>query len=128
VDQVTKNGLCRPHENEQYRDHYARGGKVSIAQRAHARKRGIAPLPLVAQEYLLEQFEGKCAYCGIANATTWDHILPISLGGETEPGNIVPACVACNSSKKNLDLFEWLNKKGMLLRADLLDVLALMEL
>ena len=127
LDKMTKNGLCKDHANEEYRLRYANGGKVAIAQRAHARKRGIAPLPKIAQEILMDQFEGKCAYCEKENATTWDHIIPVSKGGKTEPGNIVPACVHCNSSKKNLDLVEWLKKK-MSLHMDLFDILALAEM
>jgi len=128
LDKMTTKGLCKSHANEQYRLHYANGGKVAIAQRAHARKRGVAPLPKIAQEILMEQFEGKCAYCEKEIATTWEHIIPISKGGQTEPGNIVPACVHCNSSKKNFELAEWLRKKQMSLHLNLFDVLALAEM
>lgn len=42
----------------------------------------------------------KCAYCG-AKATTIDHILPRSRGGEWSRLNCVAACVACNNHKGN---------------------------
>ncbi len=121
---VTKNGLCRPHENEDYRNRYAAGAKNAIAQRVHARKRRTKPVPLIAQEYLLEKFEGRCAYCS-KEATTWDHIIPITKGGETEPGNIVPACASCNSSKKDRDVDEWI--RGRVVNPLFVDILILQE-
>ncbi|NES05854.1 MAG: HNH endonuclease [Okeania sp. SIO2F4] len=60
----------------------------------------------------MEIFEGKCAYC-LKPANTWDHIIPISKGGQTTPGNVVPACIKCNSSKNNQDVFEWMDKKSI---------------
>jgi len=43
-------------------------------------------------------FDGKCAYCG-EPADTLDHVIPLSLGGQHEPGNVVPACKRCNFRK-----------------------------
>lgn len=40
----------------------------------------------------------RCAYCG-AKATTIDHVLPRSRGGEWSWLNCVAACVACNHRK-----------------------------
>lgn len=73
----------------------------------HARKRGVAPLPYEAIEALTVAFLGRCAYCP-EPATTWDHVLPVSAGGRTVPGNIVPACVSCNSRKGNRDLYDFI--------------------
>ncbi len=58
---VTKNGLCKQHEREDYRRRYA-ASPEPIRQRVQARKRGVAPVP---QEALLiaELFDNKCAYC-----------------------------------------------------------------
>lgn len=41
-----------------------------------------------------------CAYCG-DGATTVDHIIPRSRGGNNDPQNLVSACITCNSSKKD---------------------------
>ena len=46
---------------------------------------------------------GFCHYCGgkfSAAALTMDHIVPISRGGKSTRGNLVPACKSCNSNKK----------------------------
>jgi 5-methylcytosine-specific restriction enzyme A len=54
--------------------------------------------------------KGRCYYCGSltpATALTMDHIVPLSRGGKTTKGNVVPACKSCNSKKKNQLLMEW---------------------
>ena len=60
-------------------------------------------------------FGGECAYCGATmrrNQTlTRDHLLAVSKGGKTVQGNIVPACVSCNSSKGNQDFKDWFMKQ-----------------
>src|SRR5215813_11389813 len=46
---------------------------------------------------------GLCAYCQgtfAPDALTMDHIVPISRGGRSTKGNVVPCCVACNATKK----------------------------
>ncbi len=45
-----------------------------------------------------------CYYCQQtlkAEDVTMDHIVPLSRGGFSKKGNIVPACKACNSQKKD---------------------------
>jgi len=82
-----RSGVCRIHANAEYRTQYALGGKSAIAQRVHARKRSVGALPRIAIDHLTEQFRGRCTYCP-APATTWDHVVPISRGGLTTPGNM----------------------------------------
>jgi 5-methylcytosine-specific restriction protein A len=36
-----------------------------------------------------------------------DHIVPLSRGGKSKKGNIVPACKECNNRKKTLLPVEW---------------------
>lgn len=36
-----------------------------------------------------------------------DHIIPIARGGKSTKGNLVPACKACNTQKKQLLPMEW---------------------
>ena len=48
---------------------------------------------------------GVCHYCGkrvSAGALTLDHVVPVSRGGTSTKGNVVPACEACNKTKKYL--------------------------
>ncbi|MGD9162595.1 MAG: HNH endonuclease [Desulfobacteraceae bacterium] len=53
---------------------------------------------------------GVCYYCGGnvgAKNLTMDHIVPLSRGGKSKKGNLVPACKECNSKKKYLLPLEW---------------------
>ncbi len=46
---------------------------------------------------------GVCYYCQVnfpPQELTMDHIIPLSRGGKSTKGNIVPCCKACNSKKK----------------------------
>jgi 5-methylcytosine-specific restriction endonuclease McrA len=36
-----------------------------------------------------------------------DHIVPISRGGKSTRGNVVPCCKTCNTAKKQLLPMEW---------------------
>ena len=58
---------------------------------------GLGPIGLNANCIL----ENKCAYCGSTGVLAQDHFIPISNPDcpGTIPGNIVPACTKCNSSK-----------------------------
>ena len=53
---------------------------------------------------------GTCYYCrrqvGRANLTM-DHLVPLSRGGKSRKGNLVPACKECNNNKKYLLPLEW---------------------
>ena len=54
--------------------------------------------------------KGVCYYCKNPvkpKALTMDHIVPISRGGKTTKGNVVPACKECNTKKKSLLPMEW---------------------
>lgn len=44
--------------------------------------------------------DNACYYCG-QEATTIDHIIPISKGGISSEDNCVPACHRCNSGKRD---------------------------
>jgi 5-methylcytosine-specific restriction enzyme A len=47
--------------------------------------------------------QGLCHYCEQkfpASVLTMDHVVPLARGGRSTPGNLVPACLPCNQSKK----------------------------
>lgn len=53
---------------------------------------------------------GICYYCGSKvgpQNLTMDHIVPLSRGGRSSKGNIVPACKECNNKKKWMLPLEW---------------------
>ncbi len=54
--------------------------------------------------------KGVCGYCGRPTPPgdlTMDHIVPVSRGGRSTKGNVVPACKSCNTRKKELLPMEW---------------------
>ena len=47
--------------------------------------------------------KGICHYCEgkfAAKDLTMDHVVPVSRGGTSTKGNVVPACRKCNENKK----------------------------
>ncbi|RLB41957.1 MAG: HNH endonuclease [Deltaproteobacteria bacterium] len=62
------------------------------------------------QWWLARIEKGICYYChrkvGRENLTM-DHIVPLSRGGKTRKGNVVPACKDCNNKKKYMLPIEW---------------------
>ena len=49
-----------------------------------------------------------CIYCGNNLVERWDHLVPVSAGGGTVVGNMVPACQPCDDSKGGKDYRVWL--------------------
>ena len=46
--------------------------------------------------------KGICHYCGREfkpGELTMDHVIPVSKGGKSTKGNIVPSCKECNNKK-----------------------------
>ena len=52
-----------------------------------------------------------CCYCAGETDLTLDHLIPQYKGGKHSADNLVVACRSCNSSKKALDLLEWMAKR-----------------
>lgn len=54
--------------------------------------------------------KGVCYYCGkkVPPAElTMDHKIPLARGGASTKSNLVPACKACNTAKKQMTEVEW---------------------
>lgn len=64
----------------------------------------------VGAEFLRALYESECFYCG-APAEHADHFYPLARGGLHCVENIVPACQACNSSKKSRDPVEFMESR-----------------
>ncbi len=72
-------------------------------------KQNIAREKVKARELRQSQWwkneiaRGICHYCGEkfkSSELTMDHVVPISRGGKSTKGNIVPCCKECNNKKK----------------------------
>ena len=55
----------------------------------------------------LARFGTVCHLCGREGATTADHIVPRSMGGDDALDNLRPAHNRCNASRGNLPLDKW---------------------
>lgn len=62
------------------------------------------------RKLILKRDNHICLYCG-QQATTVDHIIPISKGGTDDDDNLVSACTTCNYGKKNKDYQSFVEKK-----------------
>lgn len=60
---------------------------------------------------LFARFDGRCFYCDDL-ATTIDHAIPLARGGQHVIGNLLPACVSCNSQKWTMTVMEFRVRKG----------------
>lgn len=109
-----KQGACRACVNRERRVRYASdaGFRHRCKQSAYQRKRSVDAVPPEGERFLLMMFDGLCAYCS-EPADSWDHITPVVCGGRTTPGNMVPACRSCNSSKKDADVWDWMAIRGI---------------
>ncbi len=57
---------------------------------------------------------GVCHYCyekKIPDELTMDHIVPLSRGGKSTKGNVVPCCKPCNSKKRAMTPAEIIMEK-----------------
>jgi 5-methylcytosine-specific restriction endonuclease McrA len=85
------------------------GWEVIRAQK-YARRRCLDPIPPWWADDRLAEFDSLCAYgCG-REASTWDHVWPVSLGGRSHAANLVPACGSCNSRKGNGYPWPWVER------------------
>lgn len=50
---------------------------------------------------LCEHFQNICLACHQSRRLTADHVVPLSLGGKNDIGNIQPLCRTCNARKHN---------------------------
>jgi 5-methylcytosine-specific restriction endonuclease McrA len=126
--QAVRRGICRACQNVRDRDRYKSDADYRSRRQNHVytRKRRIEAVPPDGAELLLDMFAGSCAYCE-SPADTWDHLSPVSQGGRTAPGNIVPACRSCNSSKSDKDLLRWLAERNIAPTETLIGQLVLQE-
>ena len=54
------------------------------------------------RDRIFERDEFRCVYCGeqfLADELTLDHVQPRVRGGDRSEGNLVTACMACNTLK-----------------------------
>lgn len=50
---------------------------------------------------IVEHYGGVCLCCGEPKELTFDHVLPMSMGGTFTADNVQPLCLPCNVTKRN---------------------------
>jgi 5-methylcytosine-specific restriction endonuclease McrA len=88
----------REANNATQRRRYAGPSGPRIRAHIYARKRRMEAVLPEERELAMELTGGVCAYCG-NTATSIDHIIPVSRGGRSKRGNLLPCCDSCNSKK-----------------------------
>ena len=79
--------------------------------RRRALKESVLSFKVTAKE--MRRIKSQpCIYCGSREKICIDHIVPLSRGGNNSIGNYAPACLRCNSSKKNKLITEWKKVRG----------------
>ncbi|MDV8003847.1 HNH endonuclease signature motif containing protein [Rhodococcus sp. IEGM 1318] len=59
------------------------------------------------RDRVLSEYGTTCHLCGLPGATTVDHLIPRSHGGENSIENGRPAHSRCNSARGNMPLSQW---------------------
>ncbi|GCF10887.1 HNH endonuclease [Dictyobacter arantiisoli] len=88
----------------------------------------ISIASLRSQYEILEKFGGKCAYCQTNQAMVWDHVIPVIKGGETNLNNLAPACINCNSAKRDLDVVSWMKTHKLQPSPALLEIFTTLDI
>lgn len=81
--------------------------KLQKLQRRAATTSRITNVTEQDLRHLMDSYLGLCVYC-CKPANTFDHITPLSTGGDHCLSNLVPACRPCNASKSNRSLLIFL--------------------
>lgn len=110
----------RVEHNRKRRERHARQPHVRNAverRRDHAKRAG-APFNRVIWELVCQKYKNACIYCGSVESITVEHRTPIKRGGNNSFHNLAPACLSCNSSKKDKSesaFREWRKQRGLVL-------------
>lgn len=108
----------RAEHNRKRRERHARQPEVrNRVERArdHKKRAGGKFNPAI-WEIVKLKYGNSCIYCGSKENITIEHRKPVSLGGNNSFGNLAPACLSCNSGKRNKteeEYKEWRRNRGL---------------
>jgi len=90
----------------------AREESRCLIQAQRAKAKGVpGKVTRVEMTERLALFGGCCAYCGDEGRQSLDHFIPMAAGGWHVASNLVPACLACNRSKKDTEALAWFQQQ-----------------
>lgn len=83
-------------------------GKARVARRRGLLRSSFFAFTEGDWEGVQRRYRWSCGYCGVRSTELHrEHVIPLSRGGDHSVGNIIPACVSCNSSKGARTVMEW---------------------
>lgn len=90
------------------------GGKLSM-KKNNIKRRVLEGKDTLTKEELktILKRDKVCVYCSSNKKLTFEHIIPLSKYGGNSFLNSVLACLSCNSSKKDKDVFEWCKEQNI---------------
>lgn len=99
-------------ENLQARLYY-QNNPERVKEAASIRKRRLLANGVfaISTKELKKIYGSKCFLCNSNNQIELDHIVPISKGGNHSIGNVMPLCRACNRSKSDKFLIQFIMEK-----------------
>jgi hypothetical protein len=80
--------------------------------RRRARKLRAYHAPFDEQAAIMS-YGGLCRFCETAPATTLEHFVPLSWGGDHAAWNCFGSCGPCNFSRCNKDPYAWMETRGI---------------
>lgn len=97
--------------NPEYSKNYYQNNKLREDSRAR-HKRAIKKSAAVTDKEAMLAWEtivsnDPCVYCG-NSFENFEHIEPLSKGGEHSPENLVSSCESCNKSKSDKSMLLWM--------------------
>lgn len=119
ADRVSKAGAARHAANAEHIRAYIKQWRMSNPDRTRVLKRHSKRTRRIREDsakFRVTQRDlsrsirrhGGCAYCnGALDGLHWDHVVPLSRGGATSIGNLVPSCPTCNMQKGARTVMEW---------------------
>lgn len=75
-------------------------------RRRYAVLKNVETFAVSAKDYQ-KLYSQACLYCQSTKQIEVDHVHPLSKGGRHSVGNLAPACLQCNRSKKDLFVMQW---------------------
>lgn len=106
--------LARAHVAvEEGRDRYHRHHHIIRSRLYSGLTKGTMSMRSIFDDERLKMILPQiCAYCGLGNQLSLDHLIPRRAGGIDDPANLVWACRRCNSAKGGRDMLRWLLGDG----------------
>jgi len=108
----------REEHNRKRRERHAKNPEVrnKVERKRDHQKRAGGAFNTAIWNIVRLKYKNSCIYCGVKGKMTVEHRKPVSLGGDNSFGNLAPACLSCNSGKRNKNEEEyrqWRKKQGL---------------